>query len=296
MKKIRYGAEAALVYLLFFLFRLLPLDAASGLGGLIGRSLGPHLAASRKARRNLVAAFPEMSDKEQTAIIAGMWDNLGRVIAEYPHLETIARKRTETTTPEHLAALLDSNEARIIISGHFANWEVPGAALYLQHGIKPHLTYRAPNNPWTARLLHSCRTLGGTLPAIPKSRASAQILIRAMRDKQVTGILIDQKYNEGLAVPFFGRPAMTNPVFAQLGQKFAARVIPMHIMRLKGANFRIALYDDLRLTDENGAPRPALDIMAEAHRHLEDWIRQNPAQWLWLHRRWPEQDMKGDTI
>src|SRR5262245_51781544 len=85
-EKLRYGGEAAAFFLFMGLFRLLSVDAASALGGWIGRSFGPLLRSDRTARDNLKAAFPEKSEAERDAIRMTMWDNLGRVVAEYPHL------------------------------------------------------------------------------------------------------------------------------------------------------------------------------------------------------------------
>ena len=73
-------------WLLFQLFAVLPLDAASAVGGWLGRTLGPRLGVRKIARRNLVAAFPEKSAAEIEAIMVEMWDNLGRVMAEFPHV------------------------------------------------------------------------------------------------------------------------------------------------------------------------------------------------------------------
>lgn len=285
MKKIRYALEAVLVYVLLFIFRIMPVDMASHIGGWLGRTIGPRLAASRKAKRNLAAALP---DADHDKIIAGMWDNLGRVVAEYPHLGFIARHRTVIENGEALEKLKAGGGPVIIIGGHFANWEVPGVMALERYGIETDLTYRAPNNPWVEKILYKCRTRGGKLQAFPKSRSGAQQMLQTMRDGRFLGILIDQKYNEGIAVPFFGRPAMTNPFFVQIGQKYKGQVIPMRIERTDGANFKVTIQEALAVTNEKDENLPAEDVIAAAHGILEHWIRNRPEQWLWLHRRWPD--------
>lgn len=283
-KNLRYAAEAVLAYGLFFLFRLMPLDLASALGGWIGRTIGPRLAASRKARANLAAALPG-ADHEK--IVVRMWDNLGRVLAEYPHLERIAATRVSVEGEEFLLRLRETGGPAVLVAGHLANWEIMGAAALVRYGIDVTLTYRAMNNPLTEKLLYRARTLGGRIRACRKSREGAQQMLKTMNGGGVLGILIDQKNNEGLPAPFFGRPAMTSPAFVQFGRKFGGPVLPVRAERLGGARFRITVYPPLTLS---GSTEEAI---GEAHALLEDWIRQDPGQWLWLHRRWPKRGGRG---
>lgn len=294
MKTIRYALEAVFLYLMFFIFGLLGPERASALGGWIGRTLGPRMAVSRKARANIALAFPDYADARREEILRGMWDNLGRVIAEYPHLERLSRDYTQIEGEENLSALFESGGAAIFIGAHFGNWEINCAAFLTQMGRAIDLTYREPNNPWTARLLSRARTLKGRLTGFPKGAESGRAILRSLRAGRYLGILIDQKYNEGVAVPFFGHPAMTNPVFVQLAQRYHCPVIPAKIERVSGCRFRGAISPPLRLFDEAGAALPIHEVIAQAHEVLEGWIRERPEQWLWLHRRWPK-DAGGDN-
>lgn len=283
MKKLRYLAEAALLYLLYGLFRLLPLDTASNLGGWIGRTVGPRLAASRKARANLQRALPDLSATEQNKIIAGMWDNLGRVMAEYAHLAYLGRERVEIINPEKLPR----DRACIVIGGHLANWEMIGMAPRFQLGVTLDAVYRAPNNPWSARLLDRTRSLGGEIRTIAKSRTSARGFVESLSAGRPVGMLIDQKYNEGIAIPFFGHDAMTSTAFVKIPQKYDCPLIPVRIERMSGAHFRLTFLDPLEIHNNDGTPRAVESVVADAHHMLERWIREKPEQWLWLHRRWP---------
>ena len=119
-KKTRYFLEGFSLWLLFVLFASLSPRTASAIGGFLGRTFGPLLAASRKARRNLASVFPDMSSAEQSRIIAGMWCNLGRVIAEYPHLKQIAQYRTEVVGGQHVLALIERAQPAVFIGGHLA--------------------------------------------------------------------------------------------------------------------------------------------------------------------------------
>lgn len=286
MKKTRYVLEFVFLFAIMALFRALPPETASDLGGWIGRSIGPRLAASRKARANLCAAIPGLSEGRTRAIIAGMWDNLGRVMAEYPHLTHLSRKNTLIEGIEKLHLLRTRTHAGIFFSGHLANWEVMGPALFFQADLPIGLVYRAPNNPGAASLLDRARSLNGTLKTFPKSLFGIRKLVQHLRNGGLAGLLIDQKYNEGLPALFFGRPAMTSPAFVQMSQKYRCPLVPFQIVRTRGAHFRLIVHDPLPVLDENGAPLPVETVIAQAHALLERWILQNPEQWLWLHRRW----------
>lgn len=283
MTQVRYFFEALLLSLLLLIFRILPAKRASDLGGWIGRTIGPRLAASRKALRNVERALPGLSPERYAKIITGMWDNLGRVMAEYPHLETLARDHTDVIGGEMIKQSAQSDHATIVIGGHIGNWEINSVASLIQAGVAFDLSYRAPNNPWVDKILMRARTLGGRLKAYPKSRAGGRNMIDTVRGGGALGILIDQKYNEGIELPFFGRPAMTNPFFAQMGLKYNAAIFPVRCERLDGAQFRLTVYNAIKTEG-----RSVEEIMAEANTLLEDFIRERPEQWLWLHRRWKD--------
>lgn len=266
----------------------MPAKWASGLGGLIGRTVGPMLAASRKARRNLENAIPDLEDAQKDKIIQGMWDNLGRVIAEYPHLGTLSLRRTDIDGEDHLKAALENPKGAIFFGAHFGNWEINAPAILTQYDTSVDISYRAPNNPWSDALLMRARSMGGHIKAHSKSRAGGKSMMDTIRNGGQLGILIDQKYREGINVPFFGMDAMTNPFFVQLAQKFGCGLYPIRNLRLDGARFCLSVYDPLVVFNEDGSPRPVEDVIADAHRLIEGFIREHPEQWLWLHRRWKD--------
>lgn len=280
------------MHLFFLVCRCLPLDKASALGGWIGRTIGPRLAASRKALKNIERVFPDYTEPQKQDVLSGMWDNLGRVMAEYPHLQKIGRERTEIVNADKVTQFTDDHRPVILFSAHMANWEVPGTGMLHQLGTTVAPIYRAPNNPWVNKTLQKARTLGGRFPSFPKSRAGTKQLVQALKSGQTIGILIDQKYNEGLPVPFFGHPAMTSPAFVQMAQKYDTPLIPVQVERLDGAHFRINFHDPMTVKTDDGENRPVTDVISEAHHFLESGIRQHPAQWLWLHRRWTERAVK----
>jgi KDO2-lipid IV(A) lauroyltransferase len=279
IKKIRYLIEALALLIFFIISKILPVTWASNFGGWVGRTIGSRLAASRKAYTNLKFAIPSLSDTEIKRITSGMWDNLGRVMMEYPHLSHIGRDRTEIIGLDILEKY--RGKPAIILSGHLANWECCPPALLLQSEFNASPIYRAPNNPFSDAMLQYARTLAGKIKTIPKSRSGTRHIVKAMNDGMFVGMLIDQKYNEGVAVDFFGKPAMTSPIFVQLAQKFNCPVIPLRIERIKGCNFRIIIEEPLKVEDKT-----AEEIIGNFNARLETWIKDKPEQWLWLHKRW----------
>jgi len=274
---------------LFGVFGLLPLDRASALGGALARRIGPFLGVSKHARRNISRAFPELSGTEIGRVVAGMWDNLGRVAAEYPHLRKIrvfeAGGRIETHGFEHVDRAVATGRRMIVFSGHIANWEIAMLA-GIQHGISVAQIYRAGNNPLLDRMITRFRGDEGEL--IPKGRVAARRAIAALRRGTHLTPLADQKMNDGIPVPFFDRPAMTAPALAVLALRFDCDVLPARVERLDGARFRLTVFPPLPVTRSGDFHADAAALMTRVNATLEEWIRDRPEQWLWVHRRWPD--------
>jgi len=284
-----YRIEAWAAALLFALLGSLPLDAASALGGMLARRIGRRLGVSNRARRNLRSALPELSATQIEAILRGMWDNLGRVAAEYPHLRHIrvfgAESRVETRGLEHLDQALAAGRRVILFGGHLGNWEIAALAAG-QYGLDIAQIYRAANNPLIDRMI--ARLRGGNSELIPKGAVASRRAVAALRRGGHVSLLADQKLNEGIAVPFFGRPAMTAPALALLALRFDCAVLPARVERLKGARFRLTLYSPLDLPRIGDRDADVAALMMAVNATLEGWIRECPDQWFWVHSRWPE--------
>lgn len=285
-----FPLQALIAVSLYGLFALLPLDAASALGGWLLRSLGPLLPVHRKVGlANLRRALPGLTDADYQALLRQVWDNLGRVIGEYPHLARIVRERVEVDGLEHLAGLRDDGRPGICVSAHTGNWEM-GSVVTNHIGLPLASVYRAPNNPWVDRLVrHARKPFGGQL--LRKGSAGAKGLIATLQAGGHLGLLVDQKMNDGIPVPFFGRPAMTAPAVAQLALRYHCPVVPAFIERVAGAQFRMVVGPPLPLPNTGDRTADVAAAMVIINQTVEDWIRAHPGQWLWLHRRWP----KGDS-
>jgi Kdo2-lipid IVA lauroyltransferase/acyltransferase len=281
-------AEAAGLLLVISLFAAMPVDWASGTGGYIGRMVGPRLGISRRALRNLRRAMPENGEAENRRILSGMWDNLGRSVAEYPHLAWICGEgssRVEIANGTRLRGPSGGDETAIFFGGHFANWEVGPSMIHRALGDSLLSVYRAANNPWVDRLMRRGLRSRQT---VAKGNVGGRELLRHLRGGGHVAMLVDQKMNDGIAVPFFGREAMTAPAIARLALRFHRPVVPVRVERLGGARFRLTILPPVPMVDTGDAVEDVLAAMTRINAIVEGWVRACPEQWLWLHRRWPQ--------
>ena len=218
-----------------------------------------------------------------------MWHNLGRVAAEYPHLRKIGvfepGGRVETHDFEHVHRAVAARRRMIFFSEHIANWEIAALAA-VQYGIPVAQIYRAANNPLVDRMITRFRGIGGEL--IPKGTVAARRAIAALRRGAHLTMLVDQKMNDGIPVPFFGRPAMTASALAVLALRYDCDVLPARVERLGGAHFRLTVFPPLPLPRSGDHHADVAALMARVNQTLEEWIRDCPEEWFWLHRRWSD--------
>jgi Kdo2-lipid IVA lauroyltransferase/acyltransferase len=282
--------EGAAALLLFACFRQLPVAWASGSAGWLARTIGPRLAISRRARQNLRRALSELGDERVARIVRGMWDNLGRVAAEYAHLGRYRAYepagRIEVVGVENIRRYAAPGQRAIFFSGHFGNWEVATLAV-TQAGLGVTEIYRAANNPVVDRIINRARSVVGS-ELVPKGAVGARRALAALQQGRHIAMLVDQKMNDGIPVPFFGRDAMTAPALARLALRFGCAVVPVRVDRLPHARFCITAEPPIDYRRTGDAGRDTLALMTEVNRVLERWIREKPDHWFWLHRRWPE--------
>jgi KDO2-lipid IV(A) lauroyltransferase len=282
--------EAAIAIAIYVFFRLLPVDAASALGGWLGRTFGPLLPLSERAVRNLKRAFPEKSAREIAHLVRGMWDNLGRVAAEFPHLSEInvydANGRVMVTGGEHVDRLRDDGRPGFFFSAHFGNWEIVSLGA-TQRGLPLDRVYRAANNRLVEWLYqHGRAAVEGAL--IPKGPQGARRLLKSLKEKKHLGMLVDQKMNDGIPAPFFGRDVMTAPALGDLALRFDCPVVAARVVRERGARFRLIIEPPFKFEATSDRSADVARAMARVNAIIEGWIRQTPEQWMWLHNRFPD--------
>jgi len=289
----QFQLEAWLVRAALALLRRLGPVAASNLGGAVARTIGPWLPVSRVADANLRAALPEIDNAARQRVIRGVWDNLGRTTAELPH---VAALRATATGPgweidgAEIARRMAAHPGPVIlISAHTGNWEIL-PAIGAAFGMRMAMFYRAARNPLVDRITVDLRNraAGGAMPQFPKGAAGARAAFGFLRDGGVLGLLVDQKMNDGIAVPFFGRTAMTASAAAAYALRFDCPVLPVHVERIGPARLRIVCDEPIIACPTGDRQADILTMTTEMNACVERWVRARPEQWLWLHRRWPE--------
>jgi KDO2-lipid IV(A) lauroyltransferase len=293
---VRYRAEAAAFFAFIGFFRLFGLDGASAMGGWIGRNILRRSAMGRRARDHLAKAYPEKSSAELEAIALEMFDNLGRTVAEYAHLGKMTLSgpdpRLSVTGTEHAQAAIASGKGVIFVSGHFANWEVmPFTAAQL--GYESGEVYRPLNNPYVDRWMVAQRMANGPKDQIAKGAQGTKRIFTMLRGGKSILLLADQKTNEGLPAPFFGRDAMTTPAPAALALKLGSLILPASNERLSGSRFRMKIYPPIDFTPSGDHDGDILQLTIKITQAIEQMVRERPSQWLWIHRRWPK---TGDKL
>ena len=285
--------EAGLVRILLALLRCLPVVAASNLGGAVARFIGPRLPVSGVADANLRLALPELDAAARRRVICGVWDNLGRTVAELPHIAALRRTESgpgwEVQGEPVFRRLAASTGPIILVSGHIGNWELL-PAVTAAFGIPMANVYRAARNPLVDQIIIDLRhrAAGSNQPQFAKGAVGARQAVAYLLKGGRIGMLVDQKMNDGIAVPFFGRPAMTAPAAAAFTLRFRCPVVPGYVLRLGPARFRVICEEPLLLPDTGDRQADIAELTGQINACLERWIRTRPEQWLWLHRRWPK--------
>jgi KDO2-lipid IV(A) lauroyltransferase len=270
-----------------------PIKTAN-LFGRITRMIGPRMREHRIARANLTAAFPEKSPQEIDAILAGVWDNLGRVGAEFAHLDHIwehdrarpedSRIEIEPRTHELFAQLRLDGKPALIFASHLGNWELPALAA-VAHGLDAAVLYRRPNIASANRIIEEIRAVKmGTL--IPASHDAPLKLAQALQSGQHVAMLVDQYFTNGVEVTFFGRKTKANPMLARLLRQIECPIHGVRIIRLPGHRFRAELSEEVKPVRDAAGQIDVQGTMQAITSVIEGWIREYPDQWLWLHRRW----------
>ena len=300
-KRAANSAIGAITIGLLKLLRLTNPDTMGNVAGRFMRTVGPLLPENRIGRANLTAAFPEKSAAEIDTILRGVWDNLGRIAAEFAHLDRLSdfdpwhperptRIEARQADLDRFFKVLEQQKPAIVFGAHFGNWELP-AVCAAACKLKTAVLYRRPNNPAIDKWLHDTRAAAmGTL--IPTGLDAPMKLADALERGVHVGMLVDQYYSRGVDVTFFGRRTKANPLLARLARHFDCPIHGLRVVRLPGHRFRAELTERVEPVRD---PEGQVDIAGTTQAVtsvIEGWIREYPEQWLWLHRRWRPEDQE----
>ncbi len=289
-----FRAEALLVRALLALLRRLKPETASNLGGTFARLVGPLLPVSKVADANLAVAMPALGPAERRRVVRGVWENLGRTVAELPHVAALAENTPsgpgyEIVNRHVLTDLAARGGPALLVSGHIGNWEVLPAAC-AACGVPFSGVYRAAANPAVDQVIQGLRrqAIGQDVPMFNKGATGARGALAHLRRGGFLGLVVDQKMNDGIQAQLFGLPAMTAPATAAFALRFNCPVICGHIQRIGPARFRLVVEEPLHLPNSGDRQADIASLTQQVNDILEGWIRARPESWLWLHRRWPK--------
>jgi len=277
------------------LFRVLPLDGAVNLCGLVWRIIGPRSRRHARALTNLQQAFPDMEEAERERIALAMWDNMGRVVAETMLLDRILAQpeRMEIVNREQLTSRMSAPGRQMGVTLHMGNWELAAYGCAACGG-KPAGVYRQLENPYVDRTLRKHRehlytgglfTKGNVHDKGPGGQRTARLMTDFVRQGGNLAFVIDQVDRRGIAIPLFGGEAKFTPVPAMIARHVGARIWMARSLRIgKGSRFVIELKElEVRRTDDRREDIRA--ATAAIFRQFESWIREAPEQWLWFNTR-----------
>lgn len=286
-----YFLQAQIAKTLLAFYRLAGLRVGSWLGGQLGRLLGKVARERHIAADNLRQALPHLSNREQTDVLNACWEQLGRVVGEFPHMAKIAREadaRVEIEGAEHVRDALPNGGPAMFVSGHFSNWELMMLGIQRLVG-KTGSLYRRANNPYMEKWIIDQRS--AFMPVqIPKGSDGAKVMINLLKNDTSLGVLVDQKLGRGDPIAFFNRPTKAPSASIKLARRFGIPVIPTVIRRRTDGPDKIHFVQhffpaiNVPKTDNMQAD---IDIaMRQVYDLLEQWISERPEEWFWQHNRW----------
>jgi Kdo2-lipid IVA lauroyltransferase/acyltransferase len=276
-------------------------DRMADFAGWLMRKIGPLLPENRIGRENLAAAFPEKSCAEIDAILRGAWDNLGRMGAEFAHLDRLwdynpdrpdrpSRYDISRDNLDRAMRVATDGKPALIFAAHLANWELPAISAAAA-GVDSAVLYRRPNVERIDNWLRETRSASmGEL--ISTGLGAPLKLAEALQRGAHVGMLVDQYYVRGVPVTFFGRRTMANPLLARLVRHFECPIHGVRMIRLPGHRFRGEITEAIQPARDAQGKIDIAGTMQIIIGIIEGWIREHPEQWLWQHRRWRPEDEK----
>jgi len=293
VRKARPLLAVLLVHVCNFVSNWDPDRTAIAAGRLV-RAVGPWLRHHRVARANIRAAFPEKSAREIDLILRGVWDNFGQTIAEYVFLDRLCDHGPDNPAPKRIVIdeatagrileLRNNPRPALCFGAHLANWELP-AVVATAAGLDFAVVYRPPDVDALAKYVEGVRTRSmGSL--IPTGLRAAVRIAHALQGGGGVAMLVDQHFIGGVDVVFFGRKCKVNPTLARFARLFDCEIYGARIIRLPGRRFRFESTDVLRPPRDHEGKIDVAGTMQMITSVIESWVRENPSQWLWMHRRW----------
>jgi Kdo2-lipid IVA lauroyltransferase/acyltransferase len=285
MKYIKYFFQFIFVIIFFSFFKVFGFRISSTIGGKLFESIGPLFRSKKLIHSNLKKAFPNISLDSLNKLTKLMWNNYGRVFAEYMFIkqfrENLSNKNIIIEGQEILEDIKKKNKQVVFISGHFSNFEL--MAMHIdKSGIKLSAIYRPLNNIFLNKIMERIRKKYICKYQIKKGIGGIKKLIKLKKLNYSTALMIDQRVSEGIKSKFFNEDALTTTIPAQLVKKFRIPIVPIFIERINNINFKIVIKNPITFDDQETTK----DITDKLNLVLEKMIIYKPEQWIWSHNRW----------
>ena len=290
MKIIRYFLEFILVIFFFLIFKIIGLKLSSKLGEIIGRYFGPLFRKKAIAKKNILIAFPNINETSIDQIIDDMWKNIGSIFGEYIHINKFSildegKNKIVFTNKNNLQILKNNKKPIVFFSGHFANFELMAKCLReLEFNIGA--IYRPLNNIFLNPIMEFIRKKYICSIQIEKGSAGTKKLIKHISTNNPLALMIDQRLSSSIRVPFFNQPATTTTAPAQLSIKYDALLVPVFLKRLKKTKYEFFIEEPLVVKKTNNYEKDIFNITEIMNKKIEEFIKVDPANWLWSHDRW----------
>ena len=285
MKSIKYFTQFLIISILFLMFKILGLNFASYISGKIISFVGPFFRSKNLIKSNILKAFPDLPQNEIKKITKKMWNNYGRILAEYIFIKDFRLSKLENNIEieghEILEKIRQSNEPVIFISGHFNNFELMAMQIE-KSGINLAAIYRPLNNRFLNFIMERIRKKYICKNQIRKGISGTRQLLSFFKKKTSIALMIDQRVTQGIKSNFFKHEAFTTTIPAQFVKKFKCKIVPIYIERVKNTKFKLTIHEPLIYSDDETIESITLDL----NYLLEKLIIKNPEQWIWSHNRW----------
>ena len=275
---------------LIFIFEHIPFAVGLRIGDFLGRGVFYVSKKRRVAYINLKTALGnQLTPDERWKIVRDHFGHMGQMIVEVLCFRQLTREHAEKNIKVyHLGRyedLLKSGHGGVLIAAHLGNWEL----LQIWSGLRGtpiHVLTRSQKFPRVNELINQLREAHGSVTT--RRGVGIRGLIRALREKQMVGVLGDQSAGktEGTILPFFGRRTTVPTGAFELAHRTDAIILPFFMVRTQGAKHEIYIGEPLK-DDPSLDPLARVEFRARQYlKLLEDFIRKFPNQWLWENKRW----------
>tara|TARA_Y100000591_G_scaffold332573_1_gene370461 strand:+ start:818 stop:1681 length:864 start_codon:yes stop_codon:yes gene_type:complete len=286
MKIIKYFLQFLIIIILFFIFKLIGYKNASNLGSHIGKIFGKYIRSDKIISKN-VSIIENNSDFKTDNIdklVKKVFSNYGRILAEYVHLSKFKgplKKYVTLNGENYLKDIKQNNKSVVFISGHFSNFELMAMFINL-YDINVSTIYRPLNNIFLNKIMEKIRTDHICKNQIKKGIRGSRELITFLKKNFSVALMIDQRVSEGIRSDFFGKPAFTTTIPAQIIKKFNCEIVPVHIERYDEIKFNLTFEKPLKFEKNTSIE----EITLKLNKILEKMVLKDPSQWILTHNRW----------